>query len=77
MKMFCMSDQIDTVVGMKLTGMDAVIVQEREEIEAQIKQVLENKTIGVLIITEKIYEIAQQQFDEIKETHKIPLLVKI
>lgn len=77
MKMYCISDNIDTAIGLKLTGIEAVVVQEKEEIENEIENVLKNETIGILIITEKIYEIAKNQFDEIKEKLKMPLLVKI
>lgn len=77
MKMYCISDHMDTAIGLKLTGIDAVVLQEKEEIESQIKQVLENETIGILIVTEKIYELAKNQLDEIKEKFKTPLLVKI
>lgn len=77
MKMYCISDHMDTAIGLKLTGIEAVVVQEKEEIEAQIKTVLENETIGILIVTDKIYEAAKSQFDAIKEKRKTPLLVKL
>lgn len=77
MKMYCITDHIDTAIGLKLTGIEAVVVQEKEEIEDQIQQVLENEAIGILIVTENIYETAKLQFDEIKQKLKMPLLVRI
>lgn len=77
MKMCCITDHIDTAIGLKLTGIEAVVVQEKEEIEDQIQQVLENEAIGILIVTENIYETAKLQFDEIKQKLKMPLLVRI
>ncbi len=77
MKMYCITDHIDTAIGLKLTGIEAVVVQEKEDIENQLQKVLENETIGILIVTENIYEIAKQQLDEIKQKFKMPLLVRI
>lgn len=77
MKMYCISDNMDTAVGLKLTGIDAVVVQEKEEIEIEVKKVLENETIGILIVTDKIYELAQERLEEIRQKRKMPLLVKI
>lgn len=68
---------MDTAVGLKLTGIEAVVLQEKEQVEMQIKKVLQDEQIGILIVTNPIYELAKRQFDEIKETLKIPLLVKI
>lgn len=77
MKMYCISDNMDTAVGLKLTGIEAVVLQEKEEVEMQIKKVLQDEQIGILIVTNPIYELVKRQLDEIKETLKIPLLVKI
>ena len=43
----------------------------------RIEKVLEDKEIGVLIVTEKIYELSKERFDEIREKYKMPLLVRI
>lgn len=77
MRMYCISDNIDTAVGLKLTGIDTSIVQEKEEIDEEIEKVLKDENIGVLIVTDKIYELAKEQLDEIREKLKMPLLVKI
>lgn len=77
MRMYCISDNIDTAVGLKLTGIDTSIVQEKEEIDDEIEKVLKDENIGVLIVTDKIYELAKEQLDEIREKLKMPLLVKI
>lgn len=77
MKMFCISDNIDTALGLKLTGIESVVLQNEEEIQNQINKVLENNEIGILIYTENIYKMAKNEFDEIREKYNMPLLVKI
>lgn len=77
MKMFCISDNIDTALGLKLTGAESVVVQTKEEVDYQIEKILKDENIGILIFTDKIYNMAQNELDEIREKYKMPLLVKI
>ena len=63
MKLYCISDDVDTAVGLKLTGIKSVI--------------LKNKEIGILIVTEKIYNLANEKLDYIKNNKNLPLIVKI
>ena len=77
MKMYCISDNIETAVGLKLTGVDAVVLQEKSDVDEEIEKILKDNEIGVLVVTEKIYEMSQKRLNEIKEKLKTPLLVKI
>ena len=77
MKMFCISDNIDTALGLKLTGVESIVAQSEEEINEQIKKVLKDKEIGILVVTDNIYKMAQYELDEVMEKYKLPLLVKI
>ena len=45
--------------------------------DSAIEKVLGDEEIGVLIVTEKIYELSKEKFDEIREKYKMPLLVRI
>lgn len=77
MKMFCISDDIDIATGLKLSGIKSVILESQEDINNEIDKILKDSTIGVLIVTEKIYNIAKQEIDYIKNNKKLPLIVKI
>ena len=57
MKLYCISDDVDTAVGLKLTGIKSVILKNKEEIELEIEKVVKDKEIGILIVTEKIYNL--------------------
>ena len=59
MKSFLISDNRDTWVGMRLAGIQGVIVHEKEELLKQLKEVRNDETIGILIVTEKIVEIGR------------------
>ena len=53
--MFLISDNVDTYTGMRLAGVDGVVVHERKETAGTIrKKVLQDKSIGIVLLTEKI-----------------------
>ena len=53
MKMYLISDNIDTQTGMRLAGVDGVVVHEREELRTALETALADKEIGILLLTEK------------------------
>lgn len=77
MKMFLISDNVDTETGMRLAGIEGIVVHEIEEVQAAIKKVLNNKEIGVLLITEKLGKLIPDIIDDIKLNYNTPLVVEI
>lgn len=77
MRAYLVSDNHDTLVGMRLAGVDGVVVHGREATAAAVEEVLDKKDIAVLVITEKaaalIPEIVQSQ----REHGDLPILVEI
>lgn len=77
MKSFLISDNKDTMVAMRLSGISGVILHEKEEIVSQIIEVLNDREVGILILTEAIFEIVQEEVMNIKLKRKYPLIVEI
>ena len=77
MKIFCISDSLETAVGLKLSGIEASILENKEKIDKKIDEILENPEIGILIVTDNVYNISEEKLDMIKKTRRIPLIVKI
>ena len=48
MKMYLISDNVDTYTGMRLAGVDGVVVHERDELREELEKVLLDKTIGIV-----------------------------
>ena len=48
MKMFLISDNVDTYTGMRLAGVDGVVVHEREELRNALENVLSDKSVGIV-----------------------------
>ena len=53
MKMYLISDNIDTWTGMRLAGVEGAVVHEKQELKAEIDKVLADKEKTQPITTEK------------------------
>lgn len=77
MKMFLISDNVDTYTGMRLAGVDGVVVHERSELHDALQKVMDDKSIGIVLLTEKFGREFPDLIDKIKLKRKLPLLVEI
>lgn len=77
MKSFLISDNRDTWVGMRLAGIQGVMVHEKEELLRVMKETMKDETIGIIILTEKIVELAPEEIIEWKLKAARPLIVEI
>ncbi len=77
MKFFCISDNIDTKVGMRLAGIEGVVLHEKQEVESALNDIVKNKEVVVVLITEKLSELCAEKIHKFKLNNKTPLLVTI
>jgi V/A-type H+-transporting ATPase subunit F len=77
MKVFMLSDNTHTLTGMRLSGVEGVVVHEREEILKELAKVKEKRDIGILFITELLVERVQQELNEMKVSQNLPIIVEI
>ena len=77
MKLFCISDDQDISVGLRLSGIDGITLEDKKEIEDKIEEICNRKDIGILVITQNIYQIAKGKVEDIQVNKSLPLIVKI
>lgn len=77
MKMFLISDNVDTQTGMRLAGVEGVVVHEPEELKDALETAVSDKEIGIILLTEKFGEEFPDIIDEVKLSHQLPLLIEI
>ena len=53
MKMYLISDNVDTYTGMRLVGIEGCVVHEKQELKEAMERAIADKSIGVLLLTEK------------------------
>ena len=69
MRMYLISDNIDTYTGMRLSGVEGVVVHEREELEEALSFVTGQPDIGIVLLTEKLGRDFPELFVEIPDRH--------
>ena len=77
MKYFVITDSTDTQVGLRLAGMEGVVVREEFEVRRAIEQAAKDPEIGVLLITERLAALCADQIAPLKLTAQRPLVVEI
>ena len=77
MKMYLISDNIDTWTGMRLAGVEGSVVHEKEELKAELSKVLADKEIGIVLLTEKFGRDFPDLVNDVKLNNKLPLFVEI
>lgn len=77
MKMYLISDNIDTLVGLKFAGINGEVIHDKEDVLKCIERVSHEKDIGIIVITEKISELIPEKINEVKTSKYLPLIVEI
>lgn len=77
MKMYLISDNRDTYTGMRLAGVEGVIVHERQELKEALDAVFRDKDIGIVLLTEKFGREFPDIIDDVKLNRRLPLLIEI
>lgn len=77
MKFRLISDNHDTAMGMRLAGIDGVIVHTSDEVEAALKQAISMEDVGIVLITEGLVKLCPELIYNIKMHNTRPLIVEI
>ena len=77
MKMYLISDNVDTLTGMRLAGVDGIVAHEKDELRTAIETAMEDKSVGVILLTERLGREFPDLLNEIKLARTMPLLVEI
>ncbi len=77
MRMYLISDNVDTYTGMRLAGVKGVVIHSREHLKQQLDSVFADKTIGVVLITEKLSAEFPDIINDVKLNRRLPLIVEI
>ena len=79
MKMFCVSRSTDIAAGLRLSGIETIVVNglKSEDIKEKIYELYDSEDIGILGITEDIYDEFKIEMEELAFRQDLPLIVKI
>ena len=77
MQMYLISDNVDTYTGMRLAGVDGVVIHSKKQLKKELEKVMANKEIALLLLTEKLSGEFPDIINEIKLGRRLPLIVEI
>ena len=77
MRMYLISDNIDTCTGMRLAGIEGAVVHEKEELKAELNRAMADKDIAVVVLTEKFGQEFPEVIAEARQGRSLPLLIEI
>jgi V/A-type H+-transporting ATPase subunit F len=77
MKFFLISDNIDTQMGMRLAGIEGIVVHERRDLLMQLEKTLHDPEIAIVLITTKLIDLAPKVISELKLRQLKPLIVEV
>lgn len=75
--MYLISDNIDTLTGMRLAGVEGAVVHEKQELKDELDKVLADREIGIVLLTEKFGKDFPDVVNDVRLNHKLPLFIEI
>ena len=77
MKFYLISDNIDTQIGMRLAGVEGVVVHTSDEVGSALDKAMDMEDIGVILMTELAVKQRRDKVYGYKLSRKLPLIVEI
>ena len=77
MRYFVIADNVDTQTGMRLAGIEGVVVHTKQEVRKALDAAVTDNTIAILLITEKLARLCPEIIYELKLKAHSPLVVEI
>ena len=77
MKFHLISDNKDTLVGMRLSGIPGVVVHKEQEVLDALAEALQDENIAVILITENLVKLCREYIYYLKLNRARPLIVEI
>ncbi len=77
MRFYLLSDNIDTLMGMRLAGIEGVVIHEKDEVEKALNEAMNDPGVGVVLMTNKLINLCPQLVYDLKLNRKKPLIVEV
>lgn len=66
MKSFLISDNKDTLIGMKLAGISGTICEDKQSLLDLIEEKIKDPEIGIILVTDKVKMLADSEIMDYK-----------
>jgi V/A-type H+-transporting ATPase subunit F len=77
MKTYVICDNLDTLTGLRLVGIEGEIVGSNQEFMGAFNKVLADKSIGILFISPSLIDSNQDAVNEVRFNRSTPLITTV
>ena len=77
MRYYLITDNVDTRLGMRLAGIEGELASTRQDAMEAISRAVRDRSVGVLLVTEKLARLCPDVLDDLKLNLDTPLVVEI
>ena len=77
MKFYLISDNVDTLMGMRLSGIDGVVIHTEEEVKKTLPEVMQRNDVAVVLMTANLVSLCPEMITDYKMNTRQPLIVEI
>ena len=77
MRFYLISDNIDTMGGMRLAGITGVLVHEDSEVRKALTEAMDMDDVAVILMTERLVKLCPELVYDLKLNRARPLIVEI
>lgn len=77
MKIYLISDNIDTQTGFRLAGADGCVVHEASALREAVSKATDAEDTGILIFTKKAADLDREYVNMLKLSKHLPLIIEI
>ncbi len=76
MKIVGICEKIEFAVGFRLSGIDCKILKD-DNLLKKIEEIAKDSNIGIIIVTDSLYQKSQKEINEFRRKNKFPLIVNL
>lgn len=77
MRLFLISDNSDTLTGMRLAGIEGVIASDEESAAQALKSAVKDDNIAIILMNKSLFELCRETVKAFRKANTSPLLVEI
>ena len=77
MRMYLLSDNVDTLMGLRMSGVEGVVIHEEKPLREKLDELMEESDIAVIMITAKLTRLIRDTVNEYKLSRPKPLIIEI
>lgn len=77
MKLYLICDNTDTATGMRLAGVEGVVVDGEKSAAEALHEALKDEEIAVILMNQTLYSTCDNAIKAFRKAHSTPLIIEI